>query len=203
MKIICVGRNYAEHVAELNNEIESDPILFIKPDSAVLQKRNPFYIPDFSKDVHHEVELVLKIKKTGKHIQERFAKKYFDEIGLGIDFTARDIQLECKKKGLPWEKAKAFDGSCVVGQFIPISEIENINNISFRLDKNGKEIQTGNSNEMIHSFDKLLVEISKYFTLKIGDLVFTGTPAGVGPVIAGDKLEGYIEDWKSFSINIK
>jgi len=203
MKIICVGRNYTEHAAELNNEIESDPILFIKPDSAVLQKRNAFYIPDFSKDVHYEVELILKIKKTGKHIQERFAKKYFDEIGLGIDFTARDIQMECKKKGLPWEKAKAFDGSCVVGQFLPISEIENISSISFRLDKNGKEVQTGNSSEMIHSFDKLLVEITKYFTLKIGDLVFTGTPAGVGPVIAGDKLEGYIGDQRSFSINIK
>ena len=203
MKIVCVGRNYAKHAKELKNSIPTEPVLFIKPDSAILQKRNPFYIPEFSDNIHYEVELVVRIKKLGKHIQEKFAHKYYDEIGLGIDFTARDIQDECKKAGLPWEKAKAFDGSCVVGKFVNIKDLKNVGDIHFHLDKNDETVQRGASTEMLFNIDKLISYISTYFTLKIGDLIFTGTPAGVGKIEAGDQLKGYLEDNLNFKVNIK
>ena len=203
MKIVCVGRNYAKHARELKNSVPDEPILFIKPDSAVLQKRNAFYIPSFSKDVHYEVELVIRINKMAKHVQKKFAHKYYDEIGLGIDFTARDLQLELKEKGLPWEKAKSFDGACVIGDFFKKSSFENVKDVSFKLEKNGNVVQLGNSNDMIFDIDSLISHISTYFTLKIGDLIFTGTPEGVGPVKPGDKLVGYLEGEKNFSVNIK
>lgn len=203
MKVVCVGRNYAKHAVELKNAVPDEPVLFIKPDSAILQKRNAFYLPGFSNDVHYEVELVIRIKRMAKHVQKQFAHKYYDEIGLGIDFTARDLQTELKKKGLPWEKAKAFDGSCVVGNFIEKKNFDNVNNVSFRLEKNGEVVQQGNNADMIFNIDSLIAHISTYFTLKIGDLIFTGTPEGVGPVKAGDHLVGYLENEKSFSLNIK
>jgi 2-keto-4-pentenoate hydratase/2-oxohepta-3-ene-1,7-dioic acid hydratase in catechol pathway len=203
MKIVCVGRNYAKHAAELKNDVPTEPVLFLKPDSAVLQKRNPFFIPDFSKDIHYEVELVVRINKLGKHIQEKFAHKYYREIGLGIDFTARDIQEACKKAGLPWEKAKAFDGSCVVGKFMAVKDIKNMDHISFKLEKNGELVQEGLSSDMIFGIDKLIAYISQFFTLKIGDLIFTGTPVGVGPVKAGDQLKGYLEGELNFKLNVK
>jgi len=203
MKIICVGRNYAMHAQELKNKIPKEPILFIKPDSAILQKRNPFFIPDFSQDIHYEVELVIRIKKTGKHIQKKFAHKYYDEIGLGIDFTARDIQEQCKDEGLPWEKAKAFDGSCVIGNFISLNTLKDSKNIQFLLEKNEEVVQEGHSGDMLFGFDELIKYISKYFTLKIGDLIFTGTPAGVGPVQKGDQLRGFLEGKLNFEVNIK
>ena len=203
MKIVCVGRNYAKHAAELKNAIPTEPVLFIKPDSSILQKRNAFYIPNFSNDVHYEVELVVRIQKLGKHIQSRFAKKYYNEIGLGIDFTARDVQEKCKKEGLPWEKAKAFDGSCVVGNFIKVDSLKDQKSIQFHLDKNGETVQKGSSTEMLFGIDELIAYISQYFTLKIGDLIFTGTPAGVGPVRTGDVLVGYLEEKQNFKVNIK
>lgn len=203
MKIVCVGRNYASHARELKNDIPREPLLFIKPDSSILQKRNPFYIPEFTSDVHYEVELVVRIKKLGKHIQPKFAHKYFDEIGLGIDFTARDIQQKCKENGLPWEKAKAFDGSSVIGKFLSVKKFENLNNINFTLEKNGEVVQVGNSHDMLFKINDLIAEISKYFTLKIGDLIFTGTPAGVGPVKAGDTLIAYLEGEQNLKVNIK
>ncbi len=203
MKIVCVGRNYAQHAKELKNEVPKEPVLFIKADSSVLQKRNPFYIPEFSNDIHYEVEVVVRIKKLGKHIQKKFAHKYYDEIGLGIDFTARDLQKELKEKGLPWEKAKSFDGSCVLGSFVKASEFEDVDNINFKLEKNGELAQVGNTSDMLFKIDELIEYISKFFTLKIGDLIFTGTPAGVGPVKEGDKLVGYLEDQHSFKVNIK
>ena len=202
-KIVCVGRNYAKHAEELKNKVPSEPLLFIKPDSAVLQKRNPFFIPEFTKDVHYEAELIIKIKKAGKHIQEKYARKYYDEVGLGIDFTARDIQEICKKEGLPWEKAKSFDGSCVVGSFINFESLADKNSIHFRLEKNGVKVQEGNSTDMIFSINHLIAYISSYFTLKIGDLIFTGTPAGVGPVKVGDQLTGFLEEKQNFKVNIK
>lgn len=203
MKIICVGRNYSEHIKELDSEIPTDPVLFLKPDTSILLKKQPFFIPEFSNDVHHEVELLLRINKIGKHIDRKFAHKYYDEIGLGIDFTARDLQAKLKKEGLPWEKAKAFDGAAVVGKFLKKDEIEDINNINFRLDLNGNTVQKGNTLQMMWKFDTLIEYISKYFTLKIGDIIFTGTPAGVGRVDAGDQLRGFIEDHEMFSIKIK
>jgi 2-keto-4-pentenoate hydratase/2-oxohepta-3-ene-1,7-dioic acid hydratase in catechol pathway len=203
MKIVCVGRNYAKHAAELKNEVPKEPILFIKPDSAVVQKRNPFFIPDFSNDIHYEVELVVRITKMGKHVQKKFAHKYYDEIGLGIDFTARDIQQQCKEAGLPWEKAKAFDGSCVLGNFVPLKDIEEPNNIKFSLEKNGELVQEGFSSDMTFPIDDLIESISSYFSLKIGDLIFTGTPAGVGPVQKGDQLQGFLEGKPNFKVNIK
>lgn len=204
MKIICVGRNYAEHAKELNNAVPTEPVLFIKPETALLPKRNPFYYPDFTKDLHHEVELVLRICKLGKHIDEKFAHTYYDAIGVGIDFTARDIQQKCKEKGLPWEKAKAFDYSAPVSEkFIPKTDFSDLNNINFRLTKNGEMAQEGNSSDMIFSFDTLLAYISKYFTLKIGDLIFTGTPVGVSAVQVGDKLEAFIEGESLLKLNIK
>lgn len=203
MKIICIGRNYTEHAKELNSEIPSEPVFFLKPDTALIKDNQAFYLPDFSKEIHHEVELVIKINKPGKNIQAQFANKYYDEIGIGIDFTARDIQAECKKKGLPWEKAKAFDGSAPLGKFIDKKQFADEKNISFKLTVNGKVVQTANSGSMLFSFDKIIAHVSKYFTLKTGDLIYTGTPEGVGPVAIGDKLEAYIEGHKLLDFEIK
>ena len=203
MKIICVGRNYSDHIKELKNETPTDPVLFLKPDTAILLKKQPFFIPEFSNDVHHEVELLVKINKIGKHIDKKFAHKYYDEIGLGIDFTARDLQADLKKNGLPWEKAKAFDGSAVIGNFIDKKEISDLDNLAFHLDLNGKTVQEGNSDQMIWKIDALIEYVSKYFTLKIGDVIFTGTPAGVGKVSAEDILTGYIGETEMFSIKVK
>ncbi|MES2380439.1 MAG: fumarylacetoacetate hydrolase family protein [Bacteroidota bacterium] len=191
MKILCVGRNYSEHAKELGNAVPENPVIFSKPDTALLKNNEPFYLPDFSNDVHHEVELVIKINKVGKKIQEKFAHNYFSEIGLGIDFTARDKQSELKSKGLPWELAKAFDGSAPIGNFINIENID-LKNIDFSLQKNGALVQKGNTSQMIFSFEEIVSFVSQYFTLKVGDLIYTGTPAGVGQVNIGDKLEGFI-----------
>jgi 2-keto-4-pentenoate hydratase/2-oxohepta-3-ene-1,7-dioic acid hydratase in catechol pathway len=204
MKIICVGRNYAEHAKELKNEIPSDPVLFLKPETAILPKNHPFIYPAHTSDLHYELELVLRIKKLGKHIDAKFAHKYYDQIGLGIDFTARDVQKECKSKGLPWEKAKAFDHSAVLSKkFLKVSELQNPSDIQFELVKNGETVQQGHSSDMIFDFAQLISYISQYFTLKIGDLIFTGTPAGVGAVQKGDKLQGFLEAEKLLEINIK
>src|SRR5690554_1510235 len=203
MKIICVGRNYTDHIQELKSATPTEPVLFLKPDTSILLKRQPFFIPEFSNDVHHEVELLVRINKIGKHIDKKFAHKYYDEIGLGIDFTARDLQAELKKNGLPWEKAKAFDGAAVIGKFINKQEIGDLDNLGFRLEVNGNIVQKGNTNLMLWKIDALIENISKYFTLKIGDVIFTGTPSGVGKVVAEDKLTGYIEDQEMFSIRVK
>tara|TARA_B100000609_G_C17207427_1_gene431775 strand:- start:356 stop:961 length:606 start_codon:yes stop_codon:yes gene_type:complete len=201
MKIICIGKNYLEHAKEMGDIAPEKPILFLKPDSAILPKRNPFYIPNFSNEVHHEVELIIKIKKLGKCINLNFAKEYYSEIGLGIDFTARDIQKKCKEKGHPWEISKAFDQSAVISDsFIDINSLSDIN---FHLDKNGETVQKSNIKDMIFSIDEIIHYVSKYMTLKIGDLIFTGTPSGVGPVNIGDRLEGFINDKKMFTVNIK
>jgi len=203
MKIICIGRNYVSHAKELGNDIPNEPLFFLKPDTAIQPKGHPFFIPHFSNDIHYEVELVLKINKTGKHIEERFAHTYYDQIGLGIDFTARDIQEECKVKGLPWEKAKGFDGSAQISRnFIDKAELE-LNNISFGLQKNGEQVQIGNSRDMLFSFDKIITHISKFYTLQIGDLIYTGTPEGVGPVKAGDKLKGFIGEKEMLKVMVK
>jgi 2-keto-4-pentenoate hydratase/2-oxohepta-3-ene-1,7-dioic acid hydratase in catechol pathway len=203
MKIICVGRNYAEHAKELNNPLPQEPVLFLKPDTALLPKKMPFFYPEFSKEVHYEAELVIKINRVGKHIEEKFAHKYYSEISVGIDFTARDIQRKLKEKGLPWERAKAFDGSAPVGIFIPISELNNSKNIQFQLFINQERKQIGFSKDMIFSIDTLISEISKIFTLKIGDLIFTGTPAGVGQITKGDHIEASIEESKLLDIKIR
>tara|TARA_R110002072_G_scaffold41085_3_gene115802 strand:+ start:38792 stop:39403 length:612 start_codon:yes stop_codon:yes gene_type:complete len=203
MKLICIGRNYTEHIEELKNERPIDPVIFLKPDTAILLKKQPFFIPDFSEEVHHEVEVLVKIKKVGKHIEEKFAHTYYDEIGLGIDFTARDLQSKLKEKGLPWEKAKAFDGAALVGDFVSKTEFSNLNNINFHLENNGKTVQKGNTSLMLWKIDALIEYISKYFTLKIGDIIFTGTPAGVSKVNPNDQLEGYLENKKVFSVKIK
>jgi 2-keto-4-pentenoate hydratase/2-oxohepta-3-ene-1,7-dioic acid hydratase in catechol pathway len=203
MKIICIGRNYAKHIEELANEKPESPVVFLKPDSAILPKKNPFFIPSFSDDVHYEVEVLIKINKVGKHIAAKFAHKYYDEIGLGIDFTARDVQEKCKKKGLPWEKAKAFDGAAVVGKFLAKSDFKDVDNINFRLEKNDKVQQTGNTSLMLWKIDTLIEYISKYFTLKIGDIIFTGTPSGVAKVNSNDILKGFIEEKELFSIKVK
>ena len=191
MKILCVGRNYSDHAKELGNAVPENPVIFSKPDTALLKNGEPFYIPSFSNDVHHEIELVIKINKVGKKIQEKFARNYFSEIGLGIDFTARDKQNELKAKGLPWELAKAFDGSAPIGNFINIENID-LKNIDFSLQKNGQLVQQGNTSQMIFSFEQIVSFVSQYFTLKVGDLIYTGTPAGVGQVNIGDQLEGFI-----------
>lgn len=203
MKILCIGRNYAEHIAELQNERPSEPVIFIKPDTALLRDNEPFYIPDFSNDLHYEVEIVLKISKMGKNIEAKFANKYYDEIGIGIDFTARDVQAKLKEKGLPWEKAKGFNGSAPISGFFPKSEIADMNNLNFRLEINEEIRQNGNTSMMLWNFDEIIAEISKYFTLKTGDLIFTGTPAGVGAVKIGDRLTAYIEDRKMLDFEIK
>lgn len=204
MKIICIGRNYVAHAKELNNEVPDEPVFFMKPDSALLRNNDPFYLPGWTNDVHHEIELVIKIKRLGKNIGKRFAHRYYDEIGLGIDFTARDVQQKLKEKGLPWEKAKAFDQSAVLGStFIDKNEFSDLKNISFRLLKNGNLVQDGNSSLMIFDFDEIISQISGYITLKIGDLIYTGTPAGVGAVCVGDRLEGFLEERKLFDFEIK
>ncbi len=204
MKIICIGRNYTDHISELQNEKPEDPVIFLKPDTSVLLKKQPFFIPDFSEEVHYEVEVLVKIKKVGKHIQEKFAHKYYNEIGLGIDFTARDLQQKLKEKGLPWEKAKAFDGAAVIGEkWLPKDSVGDINMLNFSLEKNGATVQKSNTKLMLWKIDELIAYVSQFFTLKIGDVIFTGTPAGVGKVAAEDKLTGFIEDTKIFSIQIK
>ena len=203
MKIICIGRNYALHAQELNNQIPKEPVVFMKPDSAILQSGKPFFIPEFTNNVHHELEIVVRITKVGKHIQKKFAHKYYDSITVGIDFTARDLQSDLKEKGLPWEKAKAFDGSAPVGKFIPVSDFSHPQNIDFRLEKNGKTVQIGNTKDMLFSIDTLIEEVSKYFTLKIGDLIFTGTPSGVGKVEIGDELTAYIAEKPLLKTRIK
>ena len=202
MKIICIGRNYAKHIEELANERPENPVVFLKPDSSILPRKNPFFIPPFSSDVHYEVEVLVKINKVGKHIASRFAHKYYDEIGLGIDFTARDIQQQCKEKGLPWEKAKAFDGSAVIGDFYDKSNFD-LENLSFKLFKNDKVVQDGNTKAMLWKVDELISYVSQYFTLKKGDIIFTGTPAGVGKVSENDILIGEINNCKAFEIKVK
>ena len=204
MKIICIGRNYTEHIAELQNERPDEPVIFLKPDSAVLLKKQPFFIPPFSNDIHYEVELLVRINKIGKHIQKKFAHKYYDEIGLGIDFTARDLQKKLKDKGLPWEKAKGFDGSAVIGEkWMKKSNFKDLNDLEFSLKKNGEAVQQGRTSHMLWKIDEIIEYISQYFTLKIGDVIFTGTPAGVGPVAINDELSGFIEDQQIFSIHVK
>lgn len=204
MKIICIGRNYADHAKELGNQVPTEPVFFCKPDSAILPRSNPLFIPAFTSDLHYEVELVIKIDRLGKNIEEEFASRYYSSIGLGIDFTARDVQEDLKKKGLPWEKAKAFDGSAVLGKdFIELDQLNDRTNIRFSLKKNGEVVQNGQSIDMIFNFDKIVAHVSKYMTLKIGDLIYTGTPAGVGPVAINDVLEGFLEEKKMFKVNIK
>jgi len=202
MKIICIGRNYAKHIEELANERPDNPVVFLKPDSAILPNKNPFFIPPFSNDVHYEVEVLIKINRVGKHIASRFAHKYYDEIGLGIDFTARDVQQQCKEKGLPWEKAKAFDGSAVIGNFYNKKDF-NLDSLSFQLLKNNEIVQDGNTQSMLWKIDELISYVSQYFTLKKGDIIFTGTPAGVGKVSENDVLLGKIEGLKAFEIRVK
>ena len=203
MKLICIGRNYTDHIKELENEKPTDPVIFLKPDTSILLKKQPFFIPDFSDEVHYEVEVLVKINKVGKYIDKKFAHKYYDQIGLGIDFTARDLQAQLKAKGLPWEKAKAFDGAAVIGKWLPKTKFQNINNINFSLKKNDERVQKGNTELMLWKIDEIIEYVSKYFTLKIGDIIFTGTPAGVGKVFAEDQLKGYLEDEEIFSIKIK
>lgn len=203
MKIICIGRNYTKHIEELQNEKPAEPIIFLKPDTAILPKNFPFFIPEFSSDIHHEVEVLVKINRVGKHIDPKFAHKYYDEIGLGIDFTARDVQARLKDKGLPWEKAKAFDGSAVIGEFLPKSQFNSLENVTFELTCNGKQVQIGNTSHMLWKIDELISYVSQYFTLKIGDIIFTGTPEGVERVNPEDILEGFIEGQKLFRIQVK
>jgi acylpyruvate hydrolase len=203
MKILCIGRNYADHISELNNERPTEPVVFLKPDTAVLKDNEAFYHPDFSKDIHHEVEIVLKINKVGKNIEAKFAHKYYDEIGIGIDFTARDLQAKLKEKGLPWEKAKAFDNSAPISGFVSKSQFTDLKNLNFHLEINGEVRQKGNTEMMLWNFDEIIAEISKYFTLKTGDLIFTGTPAGVGKVNIGDRLLAFVEGVEMMSFEVK
>ena len=203
MKIICIGRNYIDHIKELSNQKPMNPVVFLKPDSAVIAKNQNFIIPSFSNEIHHEVELVIKINKVGKHIDKSFSHKYYDEIGLGIDFTARDIQSNLKEKGHPWEKSKAFDNSCMVGNFLKKEKLEDISKIEFSLKKNNEIVQSGCSNDMLWKIDELISYVSQYFTLKIGDLIFTGTPSGVSKVESGDILEGYISSIRMFTLKVK
>jgi len=203
MKIICIGRNYSEHAKELGNETPKEPVFFLKPDTAISPKGHPFFIPDFSNNVQHEVELVVRINRLGKHIEERFAHKYYKQIGLGIDFTARDIQQEVKEKGLPWEKAKGFDGSAVISRKYVDKKDLKLDDLNFSLKKNETVVQSGNTQQMLFNIDQIISYISQFYTLKIGDLIFTGTPAGVGQVNQGDVLEGFIEEQKMFEIKIR
>ena len=202
MKIICVGRNYSDHINELNNQKPTEPVIFMKPDTSVLLKSFPFVIPEFSNDVHHEVEVLVKINKVGKYIQPKFAHKYYNQIGLGIDFTARDVQAKLKAKGLPWEIAKGFDGATVLGEFVSKEQFADIQNLSFQLTKNGEVVQSGHTKDMLWAIDELIAYVSQYFTLKIGDIIFTGTPAGVAKVNPDDELEGFLEDKKMFAIKV-
>jgi 2-keto-4-pentenoate hydratase/2-oxohepta-3-ene-1,7-dioic acid hydratase in catechol pathway len=203
MKIICIGRNYADHISELNNERPSEPVIFMKPDTAILPKQFPFVIPEFTNDVHHEVEILVKINKVGKYIDAKFAHKYYDEIGLGIDFTARDLQTELISKGWPWEKAKAFDGSAIISDFLSKKNFSSLENINFELTNNGKAVQSGNTSLMLWKIDELIAYVSQYFTLRTGDVIFTGTPAGVAKVQPNDVLEGFIEGQQLFRIQVK
>ncbi|WP_374959892.1 fumarylacetoacetate hydrolase family protein [Gilvibacter sp.] len=203
MKIICIGRNYTEHIEELANERPEHPVVFMKPDTSILLKKNPFIIPEFTQEVHHEVEVLVKINRIGKHIDKKFAHKYYDQIGLGIDFTARDIQNQVKDKGLPWEKAKAFDGSAVIGKWFDKNKYEDLNNLNFSLQRNDTVVQDGNTSLMLWKIDEIIEYVSKYFTLKIGDIIFTGTPAGVGPVAPNDRLVGFLEQDLAFDIKVK
>jgi acylpyruvate hydrolase len=203
MKILCIGRNYAEHIKELNSPLPKEPVFFMKPDTSLVTRNRPFFLPGFSNEIHYEIELVLKICKVGKNIQEKFAASYYDEIGVGIDFTARDIQARCKEKGLPWLISKGFDNSAPIGKFLKKSAMPDPRNISFRLEKNGQTVQKANSGEMIFTFEQIISYLSKFITLKMGDLIFTGTPSGVGPVAIGDQLEGFLEDQKLLSCSVK
>ncbi len=203
MKILCIGRNYADHISELNNERPSEPVIFLKPDTAILKDNEPFYHPDFSNDIHHEVEIVLKINKVGKNIDAKFAHKYYDEIGIGIDFTARDLQSKLKEKGLPWEKAKAFNDSAPISGFVSKLQFDDLQHLNFHLQVNENIVQKGNTEMMLWNFDEIIAEISKYFTLKTGDLIFTGTPAGVGKVMIGDRLTAFIEGKEMMSFEVK
>ena len=203
MKIIAIGRNYAEHAKELNNPVPGVPVIFMKPETALLKDNKPFYHPDFSEDIHHEIEIVIKISKEGKHISEQFAQNYFEEVALGVDFTARDIQSRHKEKGLPWELAKAFDSSAPVSAFVPKAQFADLKNINFKLDVNGESRQVGNTSNMLFSFEYIISFVSKYITLKKGDLIFTGTPQGVAKVNVGDRLEGYLEDVKMLDFYVK
>jgi 2-keto-4-pentenoate hydratase/2-oxohepta-3-ene-1,7-dioic acid hydratase in catechol pathway len=203
MKIFCVGRNYVAHAQELGNEVPEEPVIFMKPKSALLQPHTPFYYPEFTNELHYECELVIRISKNGKYIQEKFANKYYDAITTGIDFTARDIQNELKAKGLPWEKAKAWDNSAVIGKWLPLTGIKNKRDINFCMYKNKELVQQSNSSLMLHGFDEIVAYISNYFSVNIGDVIFTGTPAGVGEVVVGDELEGFIEDESLFALEVK
>lgn len=203
MKIICIGRNYVEHASELNNEVPGEPVFFMKPDTALLPAGKDFYIPDFSSDIHHEVELVLRVCKEGKHVAEEFASKYFDQITVGLDFTARDVQQKQKEKGLPWEPAKAFDNSAPVGIFISLNEVKNIKDINFELRKNGVTVQSGQSALMLFNFEKIISFVSRYVTLRKGDFIFTGTPKGVSRIEAGDQLEAFLEGKSLLKVNVK
>ena len=203
MKIIAIGRNYVDHAKELNNPVPAEPVVFMMPETSLIRKNQPFFYPDFSKDVHYEVELVLKINRLGKNIDEKFSHRYYEEIGIGIDFTARDVQAQLKQKGLPWEKAKCFDGASPLGEFVSVDKLPDVKNINFSLEKNREQVQIGNTKDMIFSFDQLIAHVSKYFTLKIGDLIFTGTPAGVGPVAIGDELVAKIEGQELLKTQVK
>ena len=203
MKIICIGRNYVDHIKELKNSRPKDPVIFLKTDTSIILKNQPFFIPNFSNDVHHEVELLIKIKKVGKHIDSKFSHKYYDQVSLGIDFTARDLQSELKSKGLPWEKAKAFDGSALIGKWVDKTKFQNIYNLDFSLELNENVVQKGNSSLMLWNIDEIISYVSQFFTLKIGDVIFTGTPSGVGRVNINDSLIGKIGDDEFFKIKIK
>ncbi len=203
MKFLCIGRNYVEHAKELGNEVPEEPVIFMKPKSAMLQANSPFYYPEFTNELHYECELILRISKNGKYISEKNASKYYDAISVGIDFTARDVQAELKKKGLPWEKAKAWDGSAILGAWQPLGEGFNKNDIRFKMNKNGQTVQDGHSADMIHDFDKIISHISNYFSLNIGDVIFTGTPKGVGECVVGDELEGFLGEASMFKLSVQ
>jgi acylpyruvate hydrolase len=203
MKIFCIGRNYVDHAKELNNPLAEVPVFFMKPDTSIVIRNRPFFYPEFSSDVHHEIELVIKICKNGKHISEKFAHTYYNDIGLGVDFTARDLQQTCKKNGLPWEIAKGFDYSAPISKMIPLGNLGDTSKIAFHLDLNGSTVQKGNSEDMIFSFDRIISYVSKFITIKMGDLIFTGTPAGVGPVKIGDLLEGYLGNLKMLDFYVR
>jgi acylpyruvate hydrolase len=203
MKIICIGRNYADHAKELKNDLPTEPVIFMKPKSALLLPEKPIYYPEFTKDLHFECEVVVKIDSNGRHVQEKFARKYYSSITLGIDFTARDIQRQQQQKGLPWEIAKAFDGSAALGEFVPLSDTLDINDLDFQLKLNGEMVQDGHTRDMIFNIDKIIAYASQFFTLNVGDLIYTGTPAGVGPVKIDDVLEGYLQGQKVLNVNVK
>jgi 2-keto-4-pentenoate hydratase/2-oxohepta-3-ene-1,7-dioic acid hydratase in catechol pathway len=203
MKIICIGRNYAEHAKELNNPLPKVPVFFLKPDTCLIQKNQPFFYPDFSDDIHYETEIVVRINKLGKHIQKKFAHTYYSEIGVGIDFTARDLQQKCKENGLPWEISKAFDNAAPISKFLNIENFKDVQNINFHLDINGKTVQNGNIKDMIFSIDDIIEYVSQFITLRIGDLIFTGTPSGVGAVKIGDQLHAFIENESMLKVDIK